>query len=1263
MSLRAALALSSPKRDVGRKDKMRGFSRLLFLGLLPLVFSVPSFSQLQQTNTFVYVNNDITPLFFGPNSVSAFKVGSDGSITELTAQKLGAQQGSPFPTGGTGGGGGTALTNRIAVAGTFLYVSNGGSNDITVFAIDPKTGVLTRAVDPGTGAQLPPMPTGFSGSFGIALAATPDHGYLYAASEVSVAGGAINCSSCNSILAFQIGSNGSLSPIQSQPLPGGSDYLKVSPDGRFLAATGSGTSVTVFNIGLGGLLSSAQTVFVGVVVNSVDFNCGSNLLFAPIQTASSVAVLQVSPNGSLSQIAGSPFSFNSNNGSALATLLTPNDLHLFVTTYSKSGNNSSSIASLNVTPGSGGALAQTGTSGPLTGLPVGAATDQRGAFLYATTTGGSVTGYKIEPETCFGSTCSVTAGSLTQVGTQVQLPPGTGAPSVAVFPPKTCFGNLAAQQAQTDVSGLYGYGGKGFDYAKKPDTSGVVGYAGYATPSIINDSGFGYLYYASNGPDSSLARVADLYNPAYPSQVETSDLLKQPPVLIADYGMDCSGLVFWSYNSAVEATRQQLPGEPSPSLELPLWYDNAGPQCSTSQSTFLVNDVLDPSTGLPKAGYHHPLDLRPGDLLCFTYRSNNTPIGGHVAIYLGNQAIQAGQDAIEDYIRSTKVPPAQDNGVVIASVDARPFKDAANLTNCSAPSSSNPCFTFDGFWRPKEPQVAILWQAHSPVSLEVTDPDGNTISATTWVQTEHEAYRGAGDLAYNDYSSTGDDMVFSPRLKTGVYSAKVVPKPGAAPTDTYSLTVTAAGTTMTLALNVPISNIPSQGYAVMSTGSAISIVQTDTIPPTTTATVSPQPNAAGWSNSNVTVSLSSVDNPGGAGISQITYSVAGAQSIPTMPLSGSSTSFTISTEGISTITFYGTDNAGNVEAANTLVIRLDKTPPTVTGTRTPAANANGWNNSSVTVSFQCADTLSGLAAGSPPAPSVLSTQGAGQSVSGTCTDIAGNAASASIQGINIDLNPPILTIRANPPANANGWNNTDVTVSFAAVDTLSGVAVVSAPITMTSEGGQIVNGSATDMAGNSATGSVTISIDKTPPEVFTQFDPQTKDIVLFGRDSLSGVTPDPVLPVSLVPLGQGDNDGDDMGCLDSDDMHKELRTYQVLDLAGNPVTLVEKVKRKGRLLRAKFISIQYGNGPVTTLPRNRESFDWTLAKDGTLRELDQEFRIAPNWDVSRVEADFDAATNQTIVIQQVPKPKSKVVKPGLDLLHLATSGGALSIEF
>jgi hypothetical protein len=181
------------------------------------------------------------------------------------------------------------------------------------------------------------------------------------------------------------------------------------------------------------------------------------------------------------------------------------------------------------------------------------------------------------------------------------------------------------------------------------------------------------------------------------------------------------------------------------------------------------------------------------------------------------------------------------------------------------------------------------------------------------------------------------------------------------------------------------------------------------------AVLSPQPNTAGWNNSNVTVTLNSTDNePGGTGVKQIAFSATGAQSFASTSVAGPSASFTISTEGITSVSFFGTDNAGNIETSKTITIKIDKTPPLITSFQTPAPNANGWNNTDVTVSFACSDALSGLAPGSPPVPTVLSKEGANQSATGTCTDIAGNSASATKQGIKIDKTPPNITCHANP---------------------------------------------------------------------------------------------------------------------------------------------------------------------------------------------------------------------------------------------------------
>jgi hypothetical protein len=46
-------------------------------------------------------------------------------------------------------------------------------------------------------------------------------------------------------------------------------------------------------------------------------------------------------------------------------------------------------------------------------------------------------------------------------------------------------------------------------------------------------------------------------------------------------------------------------------------------------------------------------------------------------------------------------------------------------------------------------------------------------------------------------------------------------------------------------------------------------------------------------------------------------------------VNGSTANISISTEGATTISYYATDNAGNVESAKTLVVKIDKTPPTL----------------------------------------------------------------------------------------------------------------------------------------------------------------------------------------------------------------------------------------------------------------------------------------------------------------------------------------------
>lgn len=168
---------------------------------------------------------------------------------------------------------------------------------------------------------------------------------------------------------------------------------------------------------------------------------------------------------------------------------------------------------------------------------------------------------------------------------------------------------------------------------------------------------------------------------------------------------------------------------------------------------------------------------------------------------------------------------------------------------------------------------------------------------------------------------------------------------------------------------------------------ALQVIGVDNDPPSITASVSPSPNAAGWNNSPVTVSFTCSDKTSGVAScpSPITISAEGANQV---------------------VPGTATDLAGNT-ATTSVTVNLDMTPPTIIGTISPPPDAGGWNSSAVTVTFTCADTLSGVASCSLPV--AVTTEGAGQVVTGTATDVAGNTASTTIT-VNISFNH--FTIRS-----------------------------------------------------------------------------------------------------------------------------------------------------------------------------------------------------------------------------------------------------------
>jgi hypothetical protein len=194
-----------------------------------------------------------------------------------------------------------------------------------------------------------------------------------------------------------------------------------------------------------------------------------------------------------------------------------------------------------------------------------------------------------------------------------------------------------------------------------------------------------------------------------------------------------------------------------------------------------------------------------------------------------------------------------------------------------------------------------------------------------------------------------------------------------------------------------------------------------------------------------------------------------------------------------------TDAGGLTASASVTYAIVDTTDPAIIFLSRTTANANGWNNGDVTVTWTCSDAGSGPVEAT--VTETLSTEGAGQSATGTCEDHAGNSASDTQTGINIDKTAPTASASASPDANANGWNNGDVTVSFNGSDGLSGIDFCSADVVLSAEGaGQSASGTCTDKAGNvsdEATASG-INIDKTNPTIIWNGGPVDGASYYFG---------------------------------------------------------------------------------------------------------------------------------------------------------------------
>jgi len=308
----------------------------------------------------------------------------------------------------------------------------------------------------------------------------------------------------------------------------------------------------------------------------------------------------------------------------------------------------------------------------------------------------------------------------------------------------------------------------------------------------------------------------------------------------------------------------------------------------------------------------------------------------------------------------------------------------------------------------------------------------------------------------------------------------------------------------------------------------------------------PAANAPGWHDSDVTVTFEATDALSGFAPSGLSRSAEVVSSGEGDPVLVQSPAFT--------------DLAGNTAAAGaaTRAFRIDKTDPSIVVSAVSGGSpysAGTWTNQDVTVSYECSDALSGVAATPDDDDDTVSAESASGSASGTCYDEAGNSSPASFSPIRIDKTAPTISASAvsgGDPYAAGTWTNQDVVVSYACSDALSGVAggADDDDAVSTESASGSASGSCLDEAGNSASASFSpIKIDRTAPSLTFAGQSPAKNTHGWNRvtvtltwsctDELSG----PVSPISTQAIAtEGEN---------------QRATGTCFDLAGNSATATD----------------------------------------------------------------------------------------------------------
>ena len=321
------------------------------------------------TASFAFVANS------GSGTVSAFAANSSGVLSAVS--------GTPFQAGSG------AEFMAYDSLHKLLFVNNQTANTVSAFSVNTSSGMLTSV--PGSPFATGARPTG--------IAVSPSAKLVFVANQAA-----------NSISVFSIGANGALSPVSGSPFAAANPYgLTLSAAGTVLFAGNFPDSmvsdlntVSAFQVGANGSLTAiAGSPF--ATANSSGFassiglaaDPSGKLLFVADHMAQAVVPFSISSTGALTPVsalpAPAPSCSVSCHNNPLRLAVHPNNQFLYATNVQ-----AGTLSTFSITNGTLSALGDVATGQH----PFGVALDPSGAFLYVVNKmDNTISGYSVNAAT------------------------------------------------------------------------------------------------------------------------------------------------------------------------------------------------------------------------------------------------------------------------------------------------------------------------------------------------------------------------------------------------------------------------------------------------------------------------------------------------------------------------------------------------------------------------------------------------------------------------------------------------------------------------------------------------------------------------------------------------------------------------------------------------------------------------------------------------------------------------------------------------